>query len=67
MNDDFTPMEFVVSVLQDHLGLDPASATQVMLEIHKRTAAACSGGYGPLIPECTRRIQRGSSPSIASW
>jgi len=33
-NDDFTPMEFVVEVLQEHLGLTLESAVQVMLQVH---------------------------------
>ena len=40
-NDNFTPMEFVVDVLQDHFGLDLASATRVMLEIHNDGRAEC--------------------------
>jgi ATP-dependent Clp protease adapter protein ClpS len=33
-NDDFTPMEFVVGVLQEHLGLALESAVRVMLQVH---------------------------------
>jgi ATP-dependent Clp protease adapter protein ClpS len=33
-NDDFTPMEFVVGVLQEHLDLSLESAVRVMLEVH---------------------------------
>lgn len=33
-NDDFTPMEFVVEVLQEHLGLPLESAVRVMLQVH---------------------------------
>jgi ATP-dependent Clp protease adapter protein ClpS len=33
-NDDFTPMEFVVDVLQEHLGLTRESAVRVMLQVH---------------------------------
>ncbi|KQU81095.1 MULTISPECIES: ATP-dependent Clp protease adaptor ClpS [unclassified Rhizobacter] len=33
-NDDFTPMEFVVEVLQEHLGLARESAVRVMLQVH---------------------------------
>lgn len=38
-NDDFTPMEFVVDVLQQHLGLDVESAVRVMLEVHREGRA----------------------------
>ncbi len=40
-NDDFTPMEFVVGLLQDHFDLSLASATQVMLDIHNDGRAVC--------------------------
>ena len=40
-NDDFTPMEFVVSMLQNHLGLDPAAATRAMLAIHEEGRTVC--------------------------
>ena len=35
-NDDYTPMEFVVYVIQQFFGFDHAKATEVMLQIHKR-------------------------------
>jgi len=34
LNDDFTPMEFVVMVLQEFFNKDRESATQIMLKIH---------------------------------
>ena len=33
-NDDYTPMEFVVYVIQQFFGFDHAKATEVMLQIH---------------------------------
>jgi ATP-dependent Clp protease adaptor protein ClpS len=41
LNDDFTPMEFVVMVLQEYFRLDLESATQVMLKIHHEGRGIC--------------------------
>ncbi len=40
-NDDFTPMEFVVSVLCLFFHMDTARATNVMYEVHMTGKAAC--------------------------
>lgn len=34
LNDDFTPMEFVVQILEQFFGMDRTSATRIMLEVH---------------------------------
>ena len=34
-NDDYTPMEFVVAILQQIFGKGPSEATQIMLQIHR--------------------------------
>lgn len=41
LNDDFTPMEFVVQVLESFFGMGREKATQVMLEVHTRGAGVC--------------------------
>lgn len=43
-NDDYTPMEFVVAVLEGLFGKGPAQATQIMLQIHK-TGLGVAGVY----------------------
>lgn len=42
LNDDRTPMEFVVSVLQKSVGLSRIDATRIMLEIHTKGGALVS-------------------------
>ena len=39
LNDDFTPMEFVVHVLERFFGLSHAQAFEVMLTVHKKGVA----------------------------
>ena len=41
INDDYTPMEFVVEVLQKIFGLDRTTATRVMLEVHTKGKGVC--------------------------
>jgi ATP-dependent Clp protease adaptor protein ClpS len=41
VNDDFTPMEFVVEILQGVFGMERTSATRVMLEVHTRGKGIC--------------------------
>lgn len=41
LNDDYTPMEFVVEVLQMFFGMDREKATQVMLAVHTTGKATC--------------------------
>ncbi len=40
-NDDFTPMEFVVGLLQRFLSMSKEDATEVMLEVHRDGRAVC--------------------------
>ena len=41
LNDDYTPMEFVVSVLESVFGLDRTTATRIMLEVHHQGKGIC--------------------------
>jgi len=41
LNDDYTPMEFVVEILQTFFGMDREKATQVMLTVHTSGKATC--------------------------
>ena len=41
INDDYTPMEFVVQVLQNIFGLDRNTATRIMLEVHTKGKGIC--------------------------
>ena len=41
MNDDYTPMDFVVVVLQTVFAMTREKATQVMLQVHREGAGVC--------------------------
>ena len=41
LNDDYTPMEFVVMVIQEFFGKDLETATQIMLKIHLDGRGIC--------------------------
>ncbi len=41
INDDYTPMEFVVVVLEQFFGMSREKATSVMLTVHTRGKAVC--------------------------
>ena len=41
LNDDYTPMEFVVVVIQEFFSKDRDTATQIMLKIHLDGRAIC--------------------------
>lgn len=58
LNDDFTPMEFVVEVLQRFFGMDREKATQVMLKVHREGRGIC--GVYPRDVAATKVEQVGS-------
>ena len=41
LNDDFTPMDFVVIVLQQFFGMSREQATVVMLKVHREGKGVC--------------------------
>jgi ATP-dependent Clp protease adaptor protein ClpS len=41
LNDDFTPMDFVVLVLKTFFGMSEEKATQIMLHVHTRGIGVC--------------------------
>ena len=41
LNDDFTPMEFVVYILQSIFGYDHDKSTQIMLSVHTKGKGVC--------------------------
>jgi ATP-dependent Clp protease adaptor protein ClpS len=41
LNDDYTPMEFVVLVLQRFFSMGIEDATRVMLQVHQQGVAVC--------------------------
>ena len=41
LNDDYTPMEFVIYVLQRFFGMSHDKATQIMLHVHQRGVGVC--------------------------
>lgn len=41
LNDDYTPMEFVVHVLQRYFRMTMEEATQVMLHVHQKGVGVC--------------------------
>jgi ATP-dependent Clp protease adaptor protein ClpS len=41
LNDDYTPMEFVITILQAFFNKDAQEATQIMLQVHHNGVGEC--------------------------
>jgi len=41
LNDDYTPMEYVIYVLEGFFDMNREKATQIMLHVHTRGAGVC--------------------------
>lgn len=41
LNDDYTPMDFVIEILRTFFGMSHDRATQVMLHVHTRGKGVC--------------------------
>jgi ATP-dependent Clp protease adaptor protein ClpS len=67
LNDDYTPMEFVVVVMQEFFSKDRETATQIMLKIHLDGKGVC-GVYSramwppPRSTRCWRRPSKAGHP-----
>ena len=62
LNDDYTPMEFVVVVIQEFFNKDRETATQIMLKIHLDG----KGDLRRLFPGCGRHQGRAGAGSRSS-
>ena len=50
VNDDYTPMDFVVTVLRSFFGMNVEKATQIMLKVHTEGKGVC-GVYSKDVAE----------------
>ena len=55
LNDDYTPMEFVVYVLQKFFNKNQEEATQIMLHVHRKGIGVC-GIYTYEVAEVKSKI-----------
>jgi ATP-dependent Clp protease adaptor protein ClpS len=66
INDDYTPMEFVVDILESIFSMQRTRATQVMLEVHTKGKGVC-GVYNYEIAETkVAQVLRGEACSVVS-
>jgi len=60
-NDDFTPMEFVVEMLQQHLGLTLEAAVRLMLQVHHEGRAVAGQFPADVANEKAERLRAAAS------
>lgn len=41
LNDDFTPMDFVIEILTEYFSMNEDKATQIMLQVHTQGVGVC--------------------------
>jgi Uncharacterized conserved protein len=56
LNDDYTPMEFVVEVLETFFAMNREKATHVMLEVHTKGKGVCGVFSGMLQKQKQRKL-----------
>ena len=49
LNDDFTPMDFVIHVLERFFSKDRQEATEIMMHVHRKGVGVCGKG-GQSVP-----------------
>ncbi len=64
LNDDYTPMDFVVHVLETFFPIDRENATRIMLDVHRHGKGVCgiftheiAETKVSLVNECSRENQ----------
>lgn len=63
LNDDFTPMDFVIEVLESVFRQDHTTATRIMLDVHRKGSGVC-GVYPYEVAETkVARVQKMSNDS----
>ena len=56
-NDDFTPMNFVVMILESYFNMTELQATEIMLDVHRKGVGLC-GIYTKEIAEAKKSLVR---------